>query len=916
MNDRMESWGRNAVFKDRRCTLERGEKFISTLYFNDINLHSRLYPKKCPVTQLLHCPINGRFEYENVIKNKKDFNTVKVGDKFGPSWSTHWFKVTATIPEDWLNEEVHFRWNSNSEAMIWYDGRAVQGLSGSERTDYVLTESSTPNESFTFYIEMACNGLFGAGEGTMISPPSLDRYYVLSMANIAVFDRDCYQLIMDLKILLGMARHLPQDNLRASNALFVANDILNKCDVTKRETFKLCHELAERFFNQKNGEGQHVIHAIGHCHIDTAWLWPYEETKRKCARSWSSAIRIMEKYPEFVFACSQAQQFEWVKNHYPHLYADIKTFVKQGNFVPVGGTWVEMDGNIPGGESFIRQFLFGQSFFKEEFGFFCQEFWLPDTFGYSAQLPQIMRLAGIKYFVTQKLSWSLFNKFPHNSFIWEGIDGSRCLAHFPPGDTYESMVDVDDIAKTINNLKDKGRTNVSMLLYGYGDGGGGPTEEMMEKLNRMKDTNGLPKVVLSSPQTFFKILDEEDSSKLCSWVGELYLELHQGTFTAQAKIKDGNRRCEFLLHDLEFLAIIAVLLSKNHENKDEFVYPEEKLNKFWKLLLLNQFHDVLPGSCINEVVVDALRYYSDIKRDASTLVQQLLKNVTTMGKSNSTKTTEGSQLIAFNTHCWPRREVVRLSSDISINQFDHLETQKLKSGESLVIVDVPSMGYSVIEAFSDYAPCSIEIVKDLGIITMRNSFLTAKVDQSGRVVSLQHNQTKREIIAEGGYGNQFVIFDNIPLYWDAWDVMPYHLETRKELSDSKGSELEILEDGPLFVAVKFSLKISDESSITQVITLDAMSSFLSFETQVEWHENRKFLKVEFPVDIRSPNATYEIQFGHLQRPTHSNTSWDWARYEVCGQKWFNLSEHNFGCSLINDNKYGFSTRNNIMTISL
>ncbi|CAB3990286.1 alpha-mannosidase 2C1-like [Paramuricea clavata] len=459
-----DNWGKNLVLKSRRCTFERAEKFISKLYFSDINLQSRLYSKTCPVLELLHCSVDGRVKYEDAMQCQ--FSPAKVGDKFGPSWSTHWFKITAQIPEDWRDEEVHFRWNSNSEAMVWKDGKALQGLSGSERTDFVLTEQSVPNESFTLYIEMACNGLFGVGEGTMISPPSSTRYFDLSMVEIAVFDQDCYQLILDLTMLIGMAQHLPEDNLRGSQALFVANDIVNMCEVTKSETFKRCHEHAEKFLKQKNGESQHVIHAMGHCHIDTAWLWPYAETVRKCGRSWSSAVRLMEKYPEFTFTCSQAQQFEWVKNHYPYLYEDIKKFVKRGNFLPVGGTWVEMDGNIPGGESFVRQFLFGQSFFKNEFGSFCQEFWLPDTFGYSAQLPQIMVGAGIKYFVTQKLSWSLINKFPHNSFVWEGIDGSRCLAHFPPADTYESMADVDDVSLRLKNyLKKINKLVIIMYLF-------------------------------------------------------------------------------------------------------------------------------------------------------------------------------------------------------------------------------------------------------------------------------------------------------------------------------------------------------------------------------------------------------------------------------------------------------------------
>ncbi|CAB4009135.1 alpha-mannosidase 2C1-like [Paramuricea clavata] len=338
-----------------------------------------------------------------------------------------------------------------------------------------------------------------------------------------------------------------------------------------------------------------------------------------------------------------------------------------------------------------------------------------------------------------------------------------------------------------------------MLLYGYGDGGGGPTEDMIEKLNRVKDTDGLPKVVLSSPQKFFKSLDEDDSSKLCTWIGELYLELHQGTFTVQANIKDGNRRSEFLLHDVEFMSSIALAINKNHIAKDSFSYPVEELKRLWKLLLLNQFHDVIPGSCINEAVVDAFEYYADIRKSGTTLLEHSLDTI--IRKSCSENISKTSQLIAFNTHCWPRRAVVQLPDAIP----EKLVTQKLKCGGTLALVDVPSMGYSVVASDPEYEACSIQVLQDSALVVFKNKFLTAKLDRCGRMVSLVHNKSGRDIIAPGCHGNQFVMFDNVPLYWDAWDVMPYHLETRKEVSEIKDGRLEIIEEGPLRVSAKVSL---------------------------------------------------------------------------------------------------------------
>ncbi|RXM33161.1 Alpha-mannosidase 2C1 [Acipenser ruthenus] len=401
-----------------------------------------------------------------------------------------------------------------------------------------------------------------------------------------------------------------------------------------------------------------------------------------------------------------------------------------------------------------------------------EQFWLPDTFGYSAQLPQIMQGCGITRFLTQKLSWNLINKFPHSTFFWEGLDGSQVLTHFPPGDSYEMKCKVEDLLNSVRNNKDKGRANHSAVLFGYGDGGGGPTQRMLQRLERVRDTDGLPRVQMSSPDQLFSAL-EADSTLLCTWTGELFLELHNGSYTTQAQIKKGNRQCETLLHDIEVVSSLA--LSRN----PNFQYPADWLHKLWRLLLLNQFHDVIPGTCIEMVVQDALK----------------------------------------------------------------------------------------------------------------------------------------EAIAGGCFGNQFVMFDDVPLYWDAWDVMDYHLQTRKPVSGVI-RPVEVVHSGGLRGSVKFSLRISEKSSISQELVLDARCPYVKFHTEVDWQESHKFLKVEFPLRVRSPNATYEIQFGHLQRPTHWNTSWDWARFEVWGHKWADLSEHGFGVALLNDCKYDYSVLRNTLTLSL
>uniref|UniRef100_A0A674K353 alpha-mannosidase n=1 Tax=Terrapene triunguis TaxID=2587831 RepID=A0A674K353_9SAUR len=795
------------VLKRRRTALERAEKFLSESCFPDCNLRGRLFGDTCPLVSLSCFQTPQRIPHDEAVR--QEFRPTKVGDSFGPTWWTCWFKVELSIPREWAGKEVHLLWESDGEGMVWRDAQPVQGLTKEgEKTSYILTDGLKEAEphSLTVYVEVACNGLFGAGKGSLIAPPDPDKKFTLNKAELVVFNRDVHELLVDFEILVDMAKVLGEENQRSFQTLYVANQMVNLLDVTDSCTFPAVRHLASSIFSQKNGESQHTIHAMGHCHIDSAWLWPYEESIRKCARSWVTVIRLMEKNPEFTFVCSQAQQFEWVRNWYPGLYAQIQDYAKEGRFIPVGGTWVEMDGNLPSGESMVRQFLQGQRFFQQQFGKLCSEFWLPDTFGYSAQLPQLMRGCGIRWFLTQKLSWSLVNTFPHSTFFWEGIDGSQVLTHFPPGNSYALKGRVEEMLKTMNNNRDKGRVNHSAALFGFGDGGGGPTQKMLDRLKRMSDTDGLPRVQMSTPDRFFSMLEKE-KTQLFTWIGELFLELHNGTYTTQAQIKKGNRECERILHDAEVLSSFALT------QKNTFQYPSIKLQHLWRLLLLNQFHDVLPGSCIQLVVEDAMRYYAD------------------------------------------------------------------------------------------------------GSVTMENGVIAAHLDSMGRVMSLRLVHSGRESVQDGHCANQFVIFDDVPLYWDAWDVMDYHLETRKPITTLL-KPLEIVLAGGLRGSVKFSLQISEWSVITQEVILDAMCPYLRFLTQVDWNEAHRFLKVEFPLQVRSMNATYEIQFGHLQRPTHWNTSWDWARFEVWSHKWMDLSEHGFGVALLNDCKYGASVHKNVMSLSL
>ena len=506
---------------------------------------------------------------------------------------------------------------THSEATLWIDGRSVQGLnfgSPGERPDATLREHARAGEELGFQVEVACNGKFG----------TLDRHYssiepvVLDRCDIALFDEQAWDLLFDFDVL----RQLEAEHARGLDPSLAGQllDQLNRfCNVWRpedRATWAEARAELTPLYAQRNGDHSHEVAAIGHAHIDTAWLWPIAETYRKCVRTFSSQTAYMDAYPEYRFACSQAQQYAWIKQRNPDLYERIRQRVARGQFIPVGGTWVEPDCNIPSGESLVRQFLLGQSFFEREFGRRCREFWNPDVFGYNGQLPQIMRGAGIERFLTQKLSWNRFNRPAYHSFLWQGIDGSRVLTHFPPADTYNGIATVEEIRRTARDYKEHDRSHTSFLLYGYGDGGGGPVREMLEVLRRVGDLQGVPRTTQRSSEEFFSELERETTD----WpvqVGELYFEYHRGTYTSQAAVKLANRRSEFLLHDVELLAALA-------HWRGAGPYPRDEITRLWQVLCCNQFHDIIPGSSITEVYEDAARDYDEIRRAGESLRESAL----------------------------------------------------------------------------------------------------------------------------------------------------------------------------------------------------------------------------------------------------------------------------------------------------
>jgi len=872
----------NAMLTHNDITVKRIELAVE-------EIRTCFYTAKFPVSLSVY-KTPERIPYAEAIQ--QNYAPSALGEHLGNLWDTTWFHIRAEVPRGAEGREIHFLWNTGSEGMIWVDGEPRQSFSvechtfrnggpltsplRDPRVEFVLTRKATVGKKFDFFIETAANALFGVLDEYM-QPKKAE--FSVRQAELGVFDREAWDMYWDAALLAQTLTSIPQDIPRRGQLLYGLNQFVNTLVLEDRSTWAKARALLTPLLAVKNAESQHELSTVGHAHIDTAWLWPIAETKRKCARTFATALELMDEYPDYKFVASQAVQYVWMKKFYPGLYERIKKAVKEGRFIPVGGTWVEPDCNLPSGESLVRQFLYGQRFFREEFGIHCEAFWNPDVFGYSPAIPQIATGFGMRYFLTQKLSWNQLNRPAHHTFLWEGLDGSQLLTHFPPADTYNADFTPYQLNENVKKFKDHDRANESLYLFGYGDGGSGPTRAMLEIAKRAGDVDGLPKTKIRHTNEFWQRA-EKDAKDLPVWVGELYFELHRGTYTSQAQVKKGNRRCEFLLHELESLAAVASVL-------DDKTYPAEEIRALWHLVLLNQFHDIIPGSSITEVYEDTLRDYAHIEVKAHTLLANYIPEL------NTKTSAEDACLKVVNSSGHDRREVFELSD------------------KSLTIVAAPSYGFAYM--MPELEPTEkVSYSLENGDYVLENGHLKVRISKKGLVTSMVHKTTGREVI-DNTVAGQLAVYEDKPLFWDAWDVDAFHLEKRFLVGDA--IEAQLLEMHPLRVTLKFTYAFG-HSKIEQFVKLDALNPYLEFECKVNWQEKSKFLKAEFDVDVRASEATYEVQFGHVKRPTHYNTSWDIARFEVCAHKWADYSEHGFGVALINDCKYGYSIHGKRMSLSL
>jgi alpha-mannosidase len=848
-------------------------------------LRKAIYPERADVARIEIAGPSDRIAFAQAAT--LDYRAASIGEKLGPLWSTYWIRITARIPESWRGARVDLHWDSRSEALLWFDGRSQRSLNIG-REDAALVRAAQGGETLTFHLEIACNRAFGAAER---AHPASEPYEIVA-CELRRFNAQAWALFHDFETLrqLEADREPPQtprsvggvtpkivrpalDTTWAGKLLHELNAVCNALDPEDARTWDAARASLATLLATRNGDVVHRLSAIGHAHIDTAWLWPIEETRRKCQRSFANAIALMDEHPSFKFACSQACQYAMIEEADPDLFARIREKVASGQWIPIGGSWVEPDCNLPSGESMTRQFLYGQRYFERKFGRRSRIFWNPDVFGYAGQLPQLMREAGMDRFLTQKLSWNRFTTPPHHSFRWQGIDGSEVLTHFPPADTYNGTAAIEELRYHAANYKDADRSADALYLFGYGDGGGGANAEMIEALERTGDLLGVPRSEIHDPNDFFDRL-AANASDFATIRGELYFEYHRGTYTSQAKTKQLNRRVESALQNLEYLATAASLSKLSTPSRDA-------IEELWRVLLVNQFHDILPGSSIGEVYLRTERELAETEAHADGLARDLLDRLSE----------QNGAPCPVNTIGFARAEIARDPDGV----LHMVEAAPFSAGR----IVKPTHPVRVAR-------------QENGDVCLENGRLRAIVTARGGVGSLIHLATGREALSDEA--NRIVLFDDRPTEYEAWDIDPFALETGVEAAPA--THCEIVAEGPLRAGVRLERKLGRASRMVQTIRLDADSGHLEFDTEIDWHDRRTLVKALFPLACTSPHATYETMYGAVERPTHANTDADLAQYEVPGHRWADLSDPGFGVSLLSDARYGYSTFDGTIGLSL
>lgn len=862
----------------------------------------------------------GEFIYLN--EDTKNWDNFEKGQRWGGRDTHFWFKTKVQIPQGFIGKTVVLevttgregQWDAtNPQFLVYVNKEIAQGFDVNHR-QLILTENAVGGEEF----EIALYAYAGMLEGL-----------VELNSSIAVLEREVEKLYYDIKIPLELAQLLPEDDKKSLDILSYLTEAINKIDfrIPLSESFYLSigeakQYLEQEFYGKFCGQEEVTEICVGHTHIDVAWLWTLAQTREKVVRSFSTVLSLMKQYPEYVFMSSQPQLYKYIKEDHPEIYAEIKKMVREGRWEAEGAMWLEADCNLTSGESLVRQIIYGKRFFKEEFDVDSKILWLPDVFGYSAALPQILKKSGVNYFMTTKIGWNEYNRMPYDTFMWRGMDGTEVLTHFitttdykkdgkvGTATTYTGDINASQVMGCWQRYQQKAINNEVLNCFGYGDGGGGATKEMLEAARRLsKGIPGAPKVKMGKALDFFEKLDKtvKNNKKLPKWVGELYLEYHRGTYTSVARNKRFNRKTEFLNMSAETLSILNSQVS-------EAEYPSDALRECWEITLLNQFHDIIPGSSISEVYEDSKKQYESINSIASTLINSAISNISAKIELNETS------VVVFNQLGFERKDIAEFEipqgwQGAQVYDGDVLlPSQKVGEGKIVFIADgVPAKGYKIYTIRNEKNENIMLEPTFSNTKVLETQYYIIKLDEKAHITSIYDKLNEREVLKQGERANVIQAFEDKPHNWDAWDINIYYQEKMWEVDDVE--DVEIMEEGPVRFTVKIKRKFLN-SSIVQLIHIYNGIERIDFDTNIDWKEKHIMLKAAFPVDIHADKATYEIQYGNVERPTHWNTSWDYARFEVCAHKWADISEDGYGVSLLNDCKYGHDIKDSVMRLTM
>jgi alpha-mannosidase len=832
-----------------------------------------------------------------------DFTPMPPGTKWGPRWTYGWFKGQVVLPDVAADARIVLTVDVGAEAAIFVDG-SLAGAKDRFHHQVTLAAHGVPGTRYDILIEAY------AGHGPRVchagpTPPDMETVPLpgptqatVGTSTFGVWEEGVYQLWVDVETLYQIRESVDQNSLRVAEIDRALRDFTVIVDyecprAEMLDTVHACRRRLEPLLACVNGSTAPAMFAFGHAHLDVAWLWPLAETERKIARTLATQLALMTEYPEYKFLQSQPYLYHVVKTHYPELYARIRAAVEAGQLIPEGGTWVEPDTNIPGGESLIRQFIHGRRFFEKEFGVKCKLLWLPDVFGYSGALPQIMRGCGIRYFSTQKIFWSYNggDPFPYNTFTWEGIDGSEVFVHLH--NDYSSRTGPAAVIQRWNERVQKDGFSARLFPFGWGDGGGGPTRDHLEFLRREGDLEGVPRVIIASPLAYF----EDQEAK--GWpgeryVGELYFQAHRGTYTSQARAKRGNRKSEFALREAELWGSAAATLG-------DFAFSPENLAEAWTAVLLNQFHDILPGSSIHRVYEEAEVAYAEVIRTTERVARQaaasILADVSTA-------------LTVFNSLSWERTALVPLPDGFggAVSVAGVSLPVQVIGDKSFVEVRVPPCGWTTLRPGRSAEPDNELMVTER---LLENDRLRVAFNDWGEIIEIFDKDAGRNLVA--GPCNSFRMYKDVPSSWDAWDIDSVYASNPVELDAA--AHIEVVSGGPLVARLRITRQLN-ESTVTQEVSLRRGGRRIDFDTVVDWQERHKLLKVNFPVNVHANEAIHEIQFGHIRRPNHTSRQFDADRFEVPAHKWTALVEEGRGCAVLNDCKYGVNVLGNSINLTL